>query len=140
LEEHDANEAWVRAAAGDPRCADEAVKAVLDLRFGEKRVGFDPNDVGSNREAASQNWTVVAGGSMSAGEWANAKRAGAIVPASDLFPTGLDGKVPDMAYARCQWTPEMLAYANFVESVSPPLVGYRVAVRYIRDRRIVCGQ
>ena len=34
----------------------------------------------------------------------------------------------------------MLAYANFVESVSPRLVGYRVAVRYIRDRRIVCGQ
>src|SRR5437773_2485299 len=51
-----------------------------------------------------------------------------------------DGKVPDMVYARCQWTPEMLAYANFVESVSPRLVGYRVAVRYIRDRRIVCGQ
>jgi hypothetical protein len=140
LEAGDSNAVWVRSAAGDPRCADEAVKAVLDLRFGERRVAYDPSDIGSNREAASRDYTVVTGGSMSAGEWANAKRAEAIAPASRLFPTDFGSKVPDKVYARSEWTPQMLAYATLVESVSPHLVGYRVTVRFIRDREMICGQ
>jgi hypothetical protein len=136
----DANEDWVRKAASDPRCSGEAIKTVLDLRFGENRVGYDPSDIGSNREAASQNWTVVTGGSMSAGEWDNAKRAGAIAPAGNLFPTNHGSKVPDKTYSRDEWTPEMLAYASFVERVSPMLVGRKVTVEYIRDRQMVCGQ
>jgi len=136
----DANEDWVRKAASDPRCSGEAIKTVLDLRFGENRVGYDPSDIGSNREAASQNWTVVTGGSMSAGEWNNAKRAGAIAPAGNLFPTNHGSKVPDTVYRRDEWTPEMLAYATFVERVSPSLVGRKVTVEYIRDKQMVCGQ
>jgi hypothetical protein len=136
----DANEDWVRKAASDPRCSGEAIKTVLDLRFGENRVGYDPSDIGSNREAASQNWTVVTGGSMSAGEWDNAKRAGAIAPAGNLFPTNHGSKVPEKTYSRDEWTPEMLAYASFVERVSPMLVGRKVTVEYIRDKQMVCGQ
>ena len=130
----------MRKAASDPRCSDEAIKTVLDLRFGENRVGYDPSDIGSNREAVSKNWTLVTGGSMSAGEWENAKRAGAIAPAGKLFPTNHDSKVPDKTYSRDEWTPEMLAYATFVERVSPSLVGHEVTVEYIRDKQMVCGQ
>jgi len=140
IEKEDANEDWVRKAASDPRCSDEAIKTVLDLRFGENRVGYDPSDIGSNREAVSKDWTLVTGGSMSAGEWENAKRAHAIQPAGKLFPTNLEGKVPDKTYSRNEWTPEMLAYAKFVEGVSPALVGHKVTVEYIRDQQMVCGQ
>jgi hypothetical protein len=140
IDEEDASADWVRAAASDPRCTDEAIKSVLDLRFGDNRVGYDPSDIGSNREAASQDWTVVTGGSMSAGEWENAKRAAAIVPAGRLFPTNLSGKVPAKQYSRNEWTPDMLAYATFVERVSPALVGYKVTVEYISDKQMVCGQ
>jgi hypothetical protein len=136
----DANEDWVRKAASDPRCSGEAIKAVLDLRFGENRVGYDPSDIGSNREAVSKNWTLVTGGSMSAGEWENAKRAGTIEPAGKLFPTNHGSKVPDKVYRRDEWTPEMLAYATFVERVSLSLVGRKVTVEYIRDKQMVCGQ
>ena len=139
MEEKDANSAWVRTAASDPRCSNEAIKSVLDLRFGEDRVGYDPSDIGSNREAASQNWTVVTGGSMSPGEWANAKRAGAIEPAGNRFPTNHGSKVPDKTYTRDEWTPEMLAYATFVERVSPHLIGHMVTVAFIRDEDIVAG-
>jgi hypothetical protein len=135
----DANEDWVRKAASDPRCSDDAIKTVLDLRFGENRVGYDPSDIGSNREAVSNNWTLVTGGSMSAGEWENAKRAGAIEAAGKLFPTNHNSKVPDKTYSRDEWTPEMLAYATFVERVSPSLVGHEVTVEYIRDKEMVQG-
>jgi hypothetical protein len=76
---------------------------------------------------------------MSAGEWNNAKRAGAIAPAGKLFPTNHGSKVPDKTYRRGEWTPEMLAYATFVERVSPPLVGHEVTVQYIRDKDMVRG-
>ena len=112
---------------------------MLDLRFGENRVGYDPSDIGSNREAVSNNWTLVTGGRMSAGEWDNAKRAGAIAPAGNLFPTNHGSKVPDKTYRRDEWTPGMLAYATFVERVSRSLVGHEVTVQYIRDKDMVRG-
>ena len=100
------------------------------------------NDVGSNREAASKNWIVVTGGSMSKGESENAKKAEAIKPAGTLFPTNIgSGKVPAKVYTRDEWTPEMEAFAEFVGEVSPDLIGgKRVSVRYIKDRAIsLCG-
>lgn len=141
IDKDDATANWVRAAADDPRCSDEAIKTVLDLRFGADRVSFDMNDVGSNREAASKNWTVVTGGSMSKGEWENAKRAEAIKPAGTLFPTNIGtGKTPAKVYTRREWTPEMEAFAEFVGEVSPELIGKHVTLRYIKDRAIsLCG-
>jgi len=102
-------------------------------------VSYDPSDVGSNREAASRDYVVVSGGSLSAGEWENAKRAGAITPAGTLFPTDLKGKTPDKVYTRDEWTQEMGRYAELVERLSERLIGRRVTVTYINDRQIVCG-
>ena len=137
--QQDANALWVRQAASDPKCSKAAISRVLDLRFGPNRVSYDPSDVGSNREAASQDYVVVSGGSLSAGEWENAKRAGAITPAGALFPTDLKGKIPDKVYSRDEWTPEMERYGELVERLSERLIGRPITVRYIKDRQIVCG-
>lgn len=131
---------WVRAAASDAKCDDDTIKSILDLRFGADRVSYDVNDIGSNREAASKNFTVVTGGSLTKGEWDNARRAGAITPAGQLFPTDPVPKMPDKVYTRSEWTPDMEAYAAFVERVSPELVGSVVTVKYIADPKIVCGE
>jgi len=139
LTQEDAASTWVRVAASDQRVTDAAITTVLDKRFGEKRVAYDPSDIGSNREAVSRETTVVHGGSLSAGEWANARRAGAIVPAGKLFSTNPDGKVADKSYRRDEWTSEMWAYCNFVEAVSPHLVGHKVTLVFIRDVAIVEG-
>lgn len=82
---------------------------------------------------------VVSGGSLSAGEWENAKRVGAITPAGALFPTDLKGKIPDKVYSRDEWTPEMERYSELVERLSERLIGRPITVRYIKDRQIVCG-
>lgn len=139
LDQKLAAEPWVRTAASSPLCTDDTTRAVLNLRFGPNRVSRDVTDVGSNREAASRDFTVVSGGSLTSGEWKNAKRARAIKPAGQLFPTDLDGKVPDKVFTHDEWTAEMSDYAEFVERVSPDLVGHRVTVEYIEDKAIVCG-
>ena len=82
---------------------------------------------------------VVSGGGLSAGEWENAKRAGAITPAGALFPTDLKGKTPQKVYSRNEWTPEMERYSELVEQLSERLIGRRITVRYIKDLQIVCG-
>jgi hypothetical protein len=135
----DATAGWVRDAAGDPRCSGDAIRKVMDLRFGTNRVSYDMTDVGSNREAASKEWTVVSGGSMSAGEWENARQANAIQAAGQLFPTGLSGKVPDKVYQPCEFTNAMADYDEFVNRVSPTLVGRPFRLRFIRDEAIVEG-
>jgi hypothetical protein len=139
LTKEDAASTWVRVGASDERVTDEAITAVLGKRFGENRVAYDPSDIGSNREAASHDATVVHGGSLSAGEWANARRAEAIVPAGKRFPTTLSGKAPDKMYERNEWTGAMVAYCSFVEGVSPHLVGHKVTLHFIRDPAIVEG-
>lgn len=89
IEAKEATAEWVREAAGDSACKDETIKRVLDLRFGDMRVSPDPNDREAEDIAKSQGYTVVHGGSMSAGEWENARRAGAILPASKVTPSHL---------------------------------------------------
>jgi hypothetical protein len=58
MEEKDANSVWVRTAASDPRCSDETINAVLDLRFGEDRVGYVPPHVQLSAESTTY-WNRV---------------------------------------------------------------------------------
>ena len=83
----DANQVWVRQGSSDPACSEEAIKKVLDLRFGEKRAAYDPTDPEANKTWVSKGGTIVHGSMMNGQEWKKAKEAGAIVPAGHLCPT-----------------------------------------------------
>lgn len=83
----DATADWVRSATGDERVAAAAVGRVLDLRFGVARVSYDLSDVEANKLALSEGYTVVTGGSLSAAEWQQAKRAGVITRAGLVTPS-----------------------------------------------------
>lgn len=87
LDEDDANQNWVRQASSDSACSAPAIKRVLDLRFGEKRAAYAPNDPEANKRWVSMGGTVVHGGMLNAQEWKNAKAAGAITPAGRLCPS-----------------------------------------------------
>lgn len=87
LDKEDANATWVRSATSDEDCSAPAIEKVLDLRFGEKRVAYDPSDAESNSLAVSKGYTVVHGGMMNKTEWNNAKGAGAILPAGQVTPS-----------------------------------------------------
>ncbi len=87
LEDDDANATWVRDAASDPRCSDDAITKVLHDRFGDKFVAYDPSDVEANKLAVAAGYQPVGGKTLSTGEWANAKRAKAILPAGQVTPS-----------------------------------------------------
>jgi hypothetical protein len=78
VETEDANTAWAREGMASPDCSSEAVNAIVKSRFGDHVVSFDLHDREANKLAVSKGYTVVHGGQMSAAEWDNVRRAGAI--------------------------------------------------------------
>jgi hypothetical protein len=83
--EEEATAAWCKLAGSDRRCADEATKHLIRLRFGEKVAAPDPSDVEAMKRFKSQGGTMVVG--LSKGEWSNVRRSGAVLPAGQLCPT-----------------------------------------------------
>jgi hypothetical protein len=82
-----ANAAWVREALADENVAPEAVSTVVQLRFGQKAVAFDPSDPEANNQAVAHGYTVVHGRQMSKAEWGNVRRTEMLAPAGRVFPT-----------------------------------------------------
>lgn len=136
LTEKDANATWVREATSDEDCAPEAVKKVMNLRFGEKRVAYDPSDPEANKRAVAEGYTVVTGSMMNATEWANAKKAEAIRPAGQVTPSpkpyGEDGRELDLL-DRKDWTPGMWKMASFASDLAKGLLGCSIEVVIARE-------
>jgi len=86
---------WVREAAADARCSDEATTTLITERFGERRASYDPSDVEAVNRLRSQGYTIVPSGGLSKGEWQNAKRAGALKAAGAIAPTPRVRFAPD---------------------------------------------
>lgn len=94
------HEEWV--TEGLARADPSTVSEVLDLRFGKKRVSFDPSDPEANKRAVAEGYTVVAGGSLPGDVWRNVRESDAMKPAGKVTPTkhpkfspdGVDTEVP----------------------------------------------
>jgi hypothetical protein len=83
--EEEATAGWCKLAGADERCADQAIKHLIRLRFGEKVAAPDPSDVEAMKAFQAQGGTIVVG--LSKGEWANVRRSGAVLPAGQICPT-----------------------------------------------------
>jgi len=89
LSNESANSAWLRDAInrhGD-EMSPETINRLANLRFGEKRVIYDPNDPEANALAAARGYTVIHGGAMGKAEWKAFRDAGAILPSSQVTPS-----------------------------------------------------
>jgi len=91
LKESDVNKAWAREALSDKACKDDAVTRSLDLRFGKRRVIYDPSDPEANKKAVSEGYKVVYGSQFSKNAWDNIKRTGATLPAGQVTPAKPQG-------------------------------------------------
>jgi hypothetical protein len=89
LDEETANASWVRDAVSrhGEEMSGETIVRLADLRFGAKRVIYDPTDPEANALAASRGFTVVHGGSLNKAEWEAVRRVGAILPAGKVTPS-----------------------------------------------------
>jgi hypothetical protein len=129
------NRGWVKQAAADPSADDVAVRKVLELRFGDKRVAYDPSDPEANNAAAANGYTVIGGGALSKGEWENAKRAEAVSPAGQVFPSPKPysqyGKPVDVV-PESEWTPGIRNVVRYSEFIARKLMGVSITVKVVR--------
>lgn len=134
LTEQDATASWVRDATDSTHVSDEAMQTSLTLRFGEKFVSYDPSDPEANKLAVSKGFTLVHGGMLSATEWANAKSAGAILPAGKVTPSpkpySEDG-VPLNVIENL--TPAMKALASLVKKLGVRILKRDVVVVFANN-------
>lgn len=132
----DVNTDWVRAATSDNRCSDEVITKAMDLRFGEKRVAYDPSDPEANNKAFAQGYTVVHGPQMSATEWNNAKRANTILPAGQVTPAKpkFSGTAP--CIDEDELTTGMKEVRNYTRFLAQRLMGVDLDVVFLDGRGV----
>lgn len=135
----DANSTWARDALerhGD-ELPDYTVHRLMDLRFGDKRVAYDPSDPESNSRAVAAGYVVVHGGQMSGPEWTAAKRVGAIVPAGKVLPTYKpysEGGEPAKYVPEERWSEGMKFVAHAVRLLGQRLLDRSVLVLFESGR------
>lgn len=133
LSQADATSAWVREAMSKHAddLSDEAITKIVDLRFGPKRVIYDPSDAEANSLAIASGHQVVHGSNLSQAEWAAVKRSGAMLPAGRVTPSprpfGASGKPLSMV-PRERWTPEIADTVEYVARVSSAVTSAPVTV------------
>jgi hypothetical protein len=139
LTEDDANAVWVRQASSNSDCSPEAIKRVLDLRFGEKRAAYDPSDPEANKTFVSQGGVIVTGSMLSGQEWANAKAAEAIAPAGKLCPTPKPysddpDAEPVKMLPESEWSEGMRNIAAYAKWLAVELMGVSITVKVVDTR------
>ena len=114
---------WATEASEDERADDAAVVKILDHRFGKKRVAYDPSDPEANKLATAEGYTVVPGGSLTKGQWRNARESGTTLPAGKVTPSpriksAADGVPP---VPPKEWTSEMREIQTFAQELCQQL-------------------
>jgi hypothetical protein len=132
--EEEATAGWVKLAGADPRCSDEAIRHLIRLRFGEKVAAPDPSDTEAMKRFVAQSGTIVAG--LSKGEWANVKRAGAVLPAGQICPSakpyGDDPARKDVTVIpEEKWTDSMRNIAAYARFLADELMGVKLVVSVV---------
>ncbi len=136
LEDEDAGAAWVRAATADENVEAEAFNDILHKRHGEDIASYSVQDPEANSKGVSEGYTVLAGGSLSSGEWGNAKRFGTMQPSSALFPTSkaiFSAGGPDITVKNL--TTEMEQVIAYAKRVGEALLGFEPQVDIVRDQQ-----
>jgi hypothetical protein len=131
----DVRKHWVSEAIGAPNVEPAAVKAVMDLRFGEDAVAADPSDREGEKLSASQGRQVVHGGSFSSEQWQNIRKAGALPAAGQVTPgpgkletEGVYKTIPES-----KWTTSMQAVALYSQRVGKHLLDRDIKVQFTAD-------
>jgi len=140
LTEADANSDWVRQASSSDDCSPEAIKRVLNLRFGDKFAAFDPNDKEAGKNFVAQGGQLVYGPMLSPQEWQNAKKAHAIQPAGKICPTPKPfSQDPDAKEVTVipqeQWSPGMMNVARYSVFLGRKLMDVTMSVSFVSTPR-----
>jgi hypothetical protein len=136
LAEADAASNWVRDAMADERVTATSVNKVMELRFGNQRVTYDPSDPEANLIAASKGYTVIAPASLGAAEWTNVRKHGGSLPAGRVTPSpkpfSPNGQTLRLL-ERQDWWPELLRFEAFAKKLAQELIQRSIKVVFAND-------
>jgi hypothetical protein len=129
----DVNDTWVKDAlqkhADD--LPEQTIRKVMDLRFGEQRVAYDPSDPEANNLAVSQGYSIVHGRNLSRTEWGAVKRFGIILPAGQVTPSprpySPDGRDLELIDPDA-WTENIKIVVDFAHKLAERLLGRTINV------------
>ena len=138
ITENDASDSWAREAAASPEIEPDAYEAILDKRFGENRVMFDPSDPEANSRAQANGWTVVHPRQMSKGERNNRKEIERttgrqmVRPAGQVFPT--HSKNTAEVHTVYPLTPGMERVRKLTQKIAAVVLGKPMTVEVVKSR------
>lgn len=134
IESEQSSDHWIRTGAAQPIAKSEAVKAVVEKRWGDKVVVANPFDRNSMDDAVAAGYRVVHGSEMSKEEWENVRQAGIMPSSSDLFGHGtVTGEDVDP-------DENMLAVADLAKNIARACLGIDIFVSFKEWRGVVAAQ
>jgi len=126
LQEKDTTDTWVKDALEDKRVGSYAVKKVIEERFGDNAVAFDPTDIEGTKISASEGRTVVPGATFSKQAWENIRNSKALPPAGQITPSpkpySENGKPLNLIPSE-QWTEQMNKVAEYAKNFALNVLG-----------------
>lgn len=126
VKEEDSSQVWVREAAANKRVSSDAVKNIIDKRYGDKVVVANPFDKNSIDDAISAGYKVITGNELSKEEWSNIRNAEAIKSSSDIFGHGLASSEPYQA------DENMLAVAKLAKKIAKKCLNIDIHVSFAK--------
>jgi hypothetical protein len=117
----------------------ESVEAVLDTKYGKKRVVHDPNHPESSAVAIAKGYTVVYGGNESRSTWENIRTHRPVTSAGIKFDTtntvSFDPDGIDVSLPEDQWTDGMKSLALFCQKTHKEIFGAKLRIQFFKDPR-----
>lgn len=137
LTEDQSAASWVTEALEDDLVEAHAIKQVLDKRFGEKRVVYDPNDQEANRAATAAGFTVIPGRALPAAAWEGVRQFGLARPAGHVMPSPKpfhESGRPLSTIAIADYTEQQHTFATQVAALHIETTGSAISVVLSDDR------
>lgn len=129
----DAAEAtWVTAAAESPKADPGAVQTMVEQRFGDKVVVFDPSDPEANKRAVADGYVVLHSRTLPKGVFTHLKSHGAVLPAGQVTPSDSHSS-GGKTLPESKWSEGMRRQVDFVRTLAPYLIGRSVDVNIVDD-------
>jgi len=128
IKEEDSSALWIRKATKDKRTKKDAIKEVLNKRFGDKFVSRNPFDPNANDEALANGYNVISGNQMSSEEWERIRENNLIKSSSDVF--GAKGIACEKEEKP---TPKQVLFSMFARRVAKEYLNVELIVRYVKS-------
>ena len=131
LKDEQSSEVWVRTAMSDKNVSTEAVKDMVNKRYGDKVVVANPFAPTSLDDAISHAYRVIRGSELSADEWDNIKRDNVIQSSTQAFGKSF---VPAECLPNSEWTEGMKMTAVLAKKIAKHCLDINLKVEFLKSK------